>query len=42
MDALDIPAPQPSVMIKCKQLFFDERVQKLDQEKRIAARLLMH
>ena len=41
VNASQIPAPQCIVMIEFKQVFFGERVQKLDQEKRITAGLLM-
>src|SRR5215471_4771706 len=41
MDAIGIPAPLPRVMIKGEQIFFDKRVQKLDDKERIATRLVM-
>ena len=42
MDAIEVPGPSSLLMIEREPTFFGERVKKLNQEERIAGRLLMH
>ena len=41
MDAIEVPGPLRGLVIEREPPFFGERVKKLNQEKRIAGRLLM-
>ena len=42
VDAIEVPGPSCLLMIEREPTFFGERVKKLNQEERIAGRLLMH
>src|SRR5262249_39848983 len=42
MNAIEIPGPARSILIKGEHFFFGERSYELNGEERIAARLLLH
>ena len=41
-DALEIPGPAGGAMVECEQVLLGKRVEKLNDEERVAARLLAH